>query len=269
MNSHDYIEMIGSIGAFISALIALYTVNEIKKQRLSTYKPELFLNSFCVSPSHNPLISDDLVRYKIMKYNDYSKRSDDDKGHISVLYKMENLGFGVAKDVVCEWDFDHQKAASLLQSVMPENYELKRSHNAYQITDRNDEDFYKFCSLFDMDNIHKQKIDYISPIQVQDHENKHTLPPIVIFSYYYYLLFKNKMLNQNSENFYHIDYDNMPKPKLKVSYKDVNDKTYRKEYVLNITASCTQINEDIDNITIDTSKEFCMFYVLIDSSTKK
>jgi hypothetical protein len=42
----DIILIISGIGTFVSAFVVMFTVLEIKKQRLSSYKPEIILDSF-------------------------------------------------------------------------------------------------------------------------------------------------------------------------------------------------------------------------------
>ena len=41
----DFLLILAGIGTFISALIAVFTLIEVKKQRLSTYKPDVLIKS--------------------------------------------------------------------------------------------------------------------------------------------------------------------------------------------------------------------------------
>jgi hypothetical protein len=52
----EILNLLASIGTFISAIIALYTLLEVKKQRLSTYKPEILLKSFLVTIHKSPCV---------------------------------------------------------------------------------------------------------------------------------------------------------------------------------------------------------------------
>src|ERR1700759_2073528 len=62
--NNEFITTLAQVGTFISAIISLYTLREVKKQRLVTYRPELFIKSFCIIPTFNPLFN----RTKMLEY---------------------------------------------------------------------------------------------------------------------------------------------------------------------------------------------------------
>lgn len=256
-----YIEIIAAIGTFVSAIIALFTLTAVKKQRLATYKPELFLHSFCVVPTSSPLFSIDRVRYKTTKYNDYSGESNLEKFHPSILYKLENLGFGVASEIECQWQFDFNIASQKLKSILPNEYELKFHNKYFFLHRKGNEDFVHSASVNAILEKDIQKVDFIAPLQVKEHYSKHTIPEVIFFMYYLDVVFRNNLFSgERSKNFYHIADIPMPKPILTASYKDLNNKRYKKKFQLDISCSVTQLDE-----YIETSKEFCVFYFNVTS----
>jgi len=250
----DLFLIFAGIGTFISALIAVFTLIEVKRQRLSTYKPDVLIKAFLVSVSKSPFQreNEELLEYKVCDYNDYSVNFNETKFEVFPKYKVENLGFGVAKNVECRWNFDTKKAIKLIQEILPNEFSFSyhKSLNLYFLNNLTDENFHYSASA----NIECQNIDYIAPFNIQKHYQYHSIPQIIVFTHYLFLIFKNKLLEQNVENFnvfYFKDFQ-FPKPTLSIKYKDLNNKTYTKRYKFNIGAVETQAG----NETLDTTKEF-------------
>jgi len=249
----EIIVIFSGIGTFVSAMIAVFTLNEVKKQRLSLYKPDILIKSFLVSISKSPLQkeNEELLEYKTCDLNDYSNDYNETNFEGSSKYKVDNLGFGVAKNVKCIWQFDTKKAIKEIEKLLPNNYQFNwyKELNLYFLNNIENEDFHYSANA----NIDHQEIDYISPINVQKHYHFHTIPEIVIFTHYLFLLFKNDLIDKKGENFRVFEFYKykFPNPVLKVEYKDLNGKKYRNEYKFKLTAVDTQI-EDVFDLT----KEF-------------
>jgi hypothetical protein len=247
IENKEFIAILSGIGTFLSALIAIFTLNEVKKQRLTLYKPEILIKSFAVSISKNPLHKeiDELILYKVADFNDYSINFNSIDFEVSPKYKVENLGFGIAKNVKCEWKFKTEKAISLIEKIMPDSYELKRHNNlnTFYLSNLNDEEFYYSTNA----NISRDNIDYISPINVQKHFHYHVIPEIIIFTHYLYFIFKSNLIEKTAENFNIFEFNNqLPKPTLVIEYKDLNGKKYKNEFNFNVTVVATQTNENLD-----------------------
>jgi hypothetical protein len=249
----ELIVIFSGIGTFISAMIAVFTLNEVKKQRLSLYKPEILIKSFLVSISKSPLqkVKEELMKYKTCDFNDYSNNYNENKFEINSKYKIDNLGFGIAKNIKCTWEFKTKKAITEIQKVLPTNYEFNwdKELNLYFLNNSENEDFY--YSAFG--NIERQEIDYISPINVQKNNHLHTIPEIIIYTHYLFLIFKENLVGKKAENFHIFKFNNykFPEPILKVEYNDLNGKKYKYKYRFKITAVNLQIED-----TLDLTKEF-------------
>jgi len=96
----DWISLLVAIAALITAIAALLTVREIRKQRESSYHPEL-----------HPSITDFHI-YGVkakdiyLPYDYYNHRIDDRKKSLfneQILMKLYNVGLAAAKNVVYKW----------------------------------------------------------------------------------------------------------------------------------------------------------------------
>jgi len=249
----ELILILAGIGTFVSAMIAVFTLYEVKKQRLSLYLPDILIKSFIVSISKCPLQKDDeeLIEYKTSDFNDYSIDSNNIDFEVSAKYKVDNVGFGVAKNIVCKWQFDTKKAIKAIEKVIPNNYKINwhKALNIYFLHNLDNEDFHYSANAI----IDKQEIDYITPINVQQHFHLHAIPEIIIFTNYLFLIFKNNLVDKTGDNFNVFEFNDykFPNPVLKVKYKDINGKNHKREYIFKLTAVNTQIEE-----VIDLTKEF-------------
>ncbi|RKD94083.1 hypothetical protein [Marinifilum flexuosum] len=244
----ELIVIFSGIGTFISALIAVFTLKEVKKQRLSLYQPDILIKSFLVSISKSPLHkeNEELIEYKTCDFNDYSNNYNEIEFEVSSKYKIDNLGFGIAKNIKCTWQFDTKKAIKKIEKLLPTNYQFSwhKNLNLYFLNNLENEDFHYSANA----NIGRQEIDYISPINVQKNNHLHTIPEIVIFTHYLFLLFENNLTDKEGKNFNVFEFCDykFPNPVLKVEYKDLNGKKYKYEYKFQLSAVDTQVQEKLD-----------------------
>ncbi|MPM11635.1 hypothetical protein SDC9_57983 [bioreactor metagenome] len=247
----DVIGVFSGIGTFISALIAVFTLREVKKQRLSLYKPEILIKSFSVFISKSVLTieEDELLQFKVSDHNEYSTSFKSVEYEVSTKYKVNNLGFGIAKNIICKWEFDIEKAINMLNEIMPQNYSLL--HNKYintYILKFNDEYLYSANA-----DIYQQDIDYVSPVNIQNHYHLHVVPEIIIFTHHLYLLLKHKLIKKNGDNFNYYEFNEagFPKPALRIQFNDLNNKLYKRNFEFSVFAVATE-----PNVVLDLTQEF-------------
>jgi len=109
----DLLTIITSVGTLIAALAALYTVLEMKEQRLQAQKPDIiFENSrFLINSSHMSII--DPIRFL---------NNDIIIGSTNVLYfRIKNIGIGAAKKITIFSEFDITKFISLIKELDKNN----------------------------------------------------------------------------------------------------------------------------------------------------
>ncbi|WP_179336322.1 hypothetical protein [Winogradskyella costae] len=224
----DIILIVSGIGTFISALVAMFTVLEIKKQRLSSYKPELILDSFVsFFYADNFLTKDDNIRYKTTKYleNNQKPLKETDKT-ISVHYLLQNIGFGTAKYVEGYWSFDYKKASKVLKKYINEDYLIENDNSGFSIrNEKND-----FWLFFSKSNLDKDTIDFILPESQGDNGKGQTVPSIITKVYAYYIVFKYNISVGFNEKHCYEEFEELPKPKFKITYNDFNNKKTYKDF---------------------------------------
>jgi len=233
------------LGSLVYTIVAVITLKELIKQRLSTYKPEVLIKSFNLSISKSPLFKakEEVLLYKTSPFNDSSINANDLKFGVSKNYKIDNIGFGPAKNVLCKWQFDIEKAIGMIKDVLPSDYEILHykfpSYESYSLLKNLDEDFHYSSGT----EIYEHRIDYISPINVMDNFQLHAVPDIIIFTHYLYLIFKQKLTSRAVPNFYVADFEPFPRPTLIIDYKDINGKKYRQKSTFKVSAVSIQFEE--------------------------
>lgn len=253
----NLITILSSLATLASALIALATLFEVKRQRTASYKPDVLIKSFLISFSKSifQIGEDEILKFKACDFNDYSNNFDEIEFKVSPLYKVNNLGFGVAKNVECQWRFDYSAAINKIQNVIASDFELRKDQqlNLYFLRKLGDETFhFTLNSEFD-----KQEIDYISPIGVQNHFHFHAIPKIIPASYLLFLQFKEELLSETGQNFHVFEFKefDFPKPELRIKYQDINGKWHKRRFRFSVTAVNTQIDEKLE-----LTREFCYLH---------
>lgn len=248
LDNKELITILSGIGTFISSIIAIYTLREVIKQRLSTYKPEILIKSFIVYINKSPLElkPDELLLYKTNNFNEYKKNPEESickEFSESCLYKVENLGFGPAKKIKLTWNYDTKKALDILEKMFPDRYYFNQYQplKYYFLVDKSNADYH--FSLMNQ-NVTSQSTDYLTPINIKEHSHYHSIPNEIILTHYLYYIFKNNLINTSNENCYgDDDFRKLSKPQLKIEYEDINGKKYSKDYKFKISLVPTQIDE--------------------------
>jgi len=250
IENKELINILSGIGTFLSSIIAIYTLKEVIKQRLSTYKPEVLIKSFVVYINKSPLElkTEELLLFKTNNFNEYQKKSNKNITNefgVSCLYKVENLGFGPAKKIKLTWTYNTQQALNLIEEMFNEKYSFNQYKKLkyYFLKDKYNED-YHFSITNEKTTI--QHIDYLTPINIKEHNHYHSIPKEIIKTYYLYYIFKNKLLNTINENCYSSEFEELPKPQLKIEYEDINGKKYTNNSIFKISLISTQLEDKIE-----------------------
>lgn len=253
MNWVDLINISASIGAFVSAVVAVVTLREIKKQRESTYKPELVMRSLNIGISKSPfcLGEDEILEYKVSNFNDYSTNYNEVKNSTFAGYLLNNLGFGIAKKVTCTWIYDHEKAIEELRNVIGEDFRINHHTGSYYLEDLKDDNFF-YSANYSFD-FGPDFTEYIAPVSVEKNFNFHSVPRVILFTHYLYLIFEFQIHTTVPQQFGVYEFESLPKPRLEIEYFDLNDKKYKKTISFKIVAVASQIGD-----VINPNEEFCM-----------
>lgn len=226
--SKDFISILSDVGAFLSAFIAMITIFEIKKQRLSSYKPEIILDSF-VSKFYadNFLSNNDNFTYITGSYSQNNQKESIEKKKLPLItYLLQNIGFGTAKYIEGYWDFDYKKTSKILEKYLPIDFVLEEDNDGFSFRN-NLNDFWIFFSNFSMKR--KQSIDFLLQETNGENGKGQNIPEIITKSYAYYIILKHKIEVGVNEKFVYEEFLDLPKPIFKIVYKDFNNKKHTKK----------------------------------------
>lgn len=100
MNLNEWMTLISSIGALLTAIVALCTLFELFKQRKSSYKPDL-----CILKSHFDIKGPGLGEANLAL--NWSEPSPSENTRIlGTSLTLVNIGFGAAKNIEAKWNFN-------------------------------------------------------------------------------------------------------------------------------------------------------------------
>ncbi len=238
----DYITIVASTGTFISAIVALLTVGEVKKQRRSAYKPDLFLDSFGFEVTNNPLLDGRFPKFKLIPYN---QLRDDDKTNEStyINYSLINIGLGAAKSIKCKWEFDYKTAIKEISSILPSDCSIRNLYSKFANSEVYEIKRNGFYDYLHIDDLKERSLEFILPASVNTNMKILSVPHVIIQSFLYYLLFKHNLLDFEVPNFNIEDFQCMPSVKLTLTYNDINREFHEKNFDLTFIA-CTTSTED-------------------------
>jgi hypothetical protein len=252
VSMNTLINHLAGIGTFISSIIALIALRELIKQRRAMYQPSLFLNEFTLSVKGNPLAeSKNFFYFKTHNLHEAENKKDKTKHSISSQVFMENLGYGIANQVNYKWDFDYKRALKILCKLDDEfSFEIRNNEKSILLTRNN-----KFYGTYDFERISKEsKIDFIKPENLQLNKKPLSIPMLITSIHMDYVLIKNKMTTEICNKFNYEKYENFPKPKLLITYKDIAGKKYNNKYEFNL--SCGNSFLQTSDFEIDTTKDY-------------
>ena len=256
-NPANTIAAISSLGTFITAFIALRAIKETQKQRESSYKPEIYI-SRTYAEIFSPDFGVDLCRVNYMqelnsKPKDQIKYEPAEQGYIYdtarylppalwISTGFNNIGMGTAKMIDYNWQFDYNKAVEVLNDYehnctlkFDQGHSLGKNTKAYYIKEN---DLKWFWSIDEYHNTNTFHIDFL------EHKNQFTMQSVLNISDDYldvlilYLFYKHGLLygDNATENIYEL-FEDLPPLKLIISYSDIQNKRYKKQFQFSFSFS--------------------------------
>lgn len=219
MTASDWISLGSSIGALSAALVALFTLLELSRQRKSAYKPDLCVLKmyFDVKPGFIGQISN--VPFTV---DWVPQELTQPKTTYFTSIRIVNVGFGAAKNIKAKWEFDFnsiiEEVNQMAQKTFQDFYLCQNEHqlsiaskgtNHYSVNNKMD--------LF--------QIEYLLPSASQPNGHDIYLPPayVLLVSAYLFLCVKEK--RQFSEI-------RVPIIKLALSYADIGKERHNSKHKL-------------------------------------
>jgi len=116
MDINEWMTLISSICALLTAFVALFTLFELFKQRKSSYKPDL-----CILKNHFEIKGPGLGEANLaLNWSEYTK--NEDSKILGVYLTLVNIGFGAAKNIVVKWHFDSDFLISEINKLTQKYY---------------------------------------------------------------------------------------------------------------------------------------------------
>ena len=248
------------IVTFITSCAALLTVRQVKKQRETSYFPELYLG--------NKLVTIYGEEYKNtflpFKYLTEEKREDDIR-EISHEISLDvfNVGFAVAKAVEYSWSFDLNKIIDIIKIYNKSGFFHVFLDNALTITVP--KLGYQHTHIVS-NQIRKKNINYVLQSSIEKIPTQISIPESYLDLFILYAcisleIFESKKTDELTLKTYDIDFDNFPPLLIVITYNDLHGKKHTKNFKispsLNTLTAAYSINnesEEFGSITLVTNE---------------
>lgn len=223
MTIDRWIALVSSLGTVVAAIVAAWSIRELRRQSAKQYRPNVVLTSAMFEVS---TVSDDGFWWK---KPDKKASHFEDSGDFRLT--MLNLGNGIAVDLHIDWWFDVEAMMKVINDLS-----IKRGAGIGMIRDNFGIAFVKNGETAAGARLPEQsgpRLDYILPVAQQKDATKIGLPAgleTVLFMYYALLLEPgtnlDERLNQTPK---------LPNTvKAKMSYKDTTGRAYTQETSVSI-----------------------------------
>lgn len=249
---------------FVSALVAIGTLIQVKKQREATYKPELILKPLVITIHESPLFTpiDEVHKFSFSDFNDHSINSNELTEHFSIKYRFHNLGLGIAKNIKAYWKFDFESAIEIIEDLMTgSDYSFSRHNKTVYLQHKSDNIHYS-CNINDTPHY----TDVIPPASVYENTYYDSVPNEIIYTHILYSTFKYNLTSRRiaDPNMYE-EFKAFPKPSIYIEYSDLNNKKLLKELDLKMTIISTPQFENKEmSEYLDLTKPCMMLYLEIE-----
>jgi hypothetical protein len=202
--------IIAALSTVIYTIITVRTLKEIRKQRETTYMPNVILGDSGFTMCINESLDFETISFEDVKTKEKSKEC---------YLNIYNIGLASATDLSFKFEFNDQSLAKIATDSIPKLHIEILSNGFISIDYKN---------LQTAHNLYGQKYfskDFLLPVNIDNSSLRLNLPSYVIYVIYF-LVYK---IDDN--------YDilkNLPDFKLLIEFIDINDKKFVKSYNLNL-----------------------------------
>lgn len=219
MTLDQIVSMLASIATVITAVIILFTLLEMKKQRTMSYRPSIV-------PVRQPIeaktLNGDFCWSEKPNQDQEAKSS-----HRAYSLHLYNLGNGAAKNINIKWELDIESVIAsvnrLLQKNMTQKYIEITEDNWLSIKYENDRDHMINMSL-DMEG----KYDHLLPASIDNRGIAVHVPYTFIILVSNYFHEGGKRFMEEDEE--HTTLSNVPYIKLNITFEDIGGNKYMANY---------------------------------------
>ena len=231
MNTNQIILIISSIATWITAVIILFTLREMARQRIDAIRPQIVpvrQNVFAKKDPSNKLDT------PIFWLSDLMEENEKTKNYGRYNIKLFNLGNGAAKNIKVLWSFPLEEFTEHVNSISPKGkYRVAIVPKALLGMT-----VYQNGSLVESINLEldmKCDYDYLLPVSIESTGLSVQFPISysILFSLYSDIIYNSDVMQTMSDkpgaNY------SIPPLQLKISYEDLNGKKYHAAFKFTIT----------------------------------
>lgn len=248
-NTANLIAAVSSLATLFTGLLTLFTIRETKRQRESTYRPELYMETTSAQLI-SPEFAAPLCYVKFMQnVNTHPTDAARLKPAENMEYDTErflppqrwmiahffNIGLGTAKSVSYYWDFDLDAAIESLKRYiggspmeLSENRSGKNGKDIiYSITD--DKTYYR-ATIRAAELQKVRTTDFIKANCAPVLQSQVMISDEYLAILVHYILYKYNLVYEESKNFITESFEDIPPLYLHVTYRDVQNKKHLKKF---------------------------------------
>jgi len=224
----DYIGIFTGLATFGAAIATFLTVREIKRQRESSYFPEICIDTFTVRV-YGEITTKNILSSKFKRINNFSDEFQKEEEPIIkyITIKLQNGGLGAAKKIKFSWDFNYTKATEIVR---------KLPHYDNGFADFN----------ISHGELEEKELSIIAPLD----SLPIGMPRIVWVHYLYYFSLQYLTDNKSYPKYFGDTFNELPKPELTISYTDIQNKSFTKKFIFSFSISVVTDKITPENITI-------------------
>ena len=224
-DSEKLFSALSTLGTLAASLAAFYTILEMKRQRERSYRPEIVFTS-----TQFHLYSNETDELPIL-FSYIPLTIEDRKGVFSIGSKINlllyNVGFGAAKNISFQFDFDLLKAQSIINNNSPRN--KSTGTQKINVNCENDAIYIDGPSANSFISINRAyKISVLLPSSNEYNIINAHIPIDIstLFSAYCYVAIHNR----SDKSFL-----KFPPINLVINYQDISDKVFQKKFEILLT----------------------------------
>ncbi|RYE38418.1 MAG: hypothetical protein EOP48_27135 [Sphingobacteriales bacterium] len=221
----EWINSIATIAALLTAIITLFTVIEIRKQREHSYHPEINVANFqfYVYRYDKDLEEDEDDENTYLYYTKNKlEASVPKRGYNELTVDVNNIGLGVAKRVFWEWEIDIYELCKSLQCRDKQLIKWFIDNGDLNITVEK----VKVDWIFDLgeENLGGY-FNFVLPYSIENRKNEIKLPSYFLDLFWLYKIKTFLCENEAEDKEY-------PPMQLHISYTDMHGKEIRKTLLI-------------------------------------
>lgn len=219
----DWINIFIACVTLLTAIIALLTINEMRTQRVHSYFPDLNMAdfSFYVYRGDYNQQTESVFLYT---FKDRKEENSSISGFNELKIGINNIGFGVAKNVKWNWYFDIEDAKKIICRDNDVKWEENGDFIAIDSVPLN----VSWALDIEEDN-RGGSFNFILPYVNENRETEIVIPDYFISLYWLY------MVNQiRTENHLEIIKHDFPQLELMVKYTDIQSNELSKTFLIEI-----------------------------------